>query len=453
MEAALETYIEELRHRGLDPERERAIRAEAGHPGGHEPTGRPAGRQSPGIYGSSDAYALQGMAASADPAVCVRSLDELLERDRQREKDGFPRKIRVGKLVKPGKGDQGKVVVVPTTAEEKLIHDDAPRPPGEGSPSGGAGEGEEGEVIGESPAEEEGEPGAGSGGAGKGEGGSHEIESSAYDLGRVLTEKFELPNLRDKGKKRSFARYTYDLTDRHRGFGQFLDKKATFKRILERNIHLGRVKPSEEVDPGGLLVAPDDKVYRILSREKEYDSQALVFFVRDYSGSMEGKATERVAGQHMLIYAWLTYQYSRQVETRFVLHDTEAKEVPDFYTYYNSRVAGGTKVASAYRLVNAIVERDNLARDYNVYVFHGTDGDDWDTGGDESIPELKRMLAYAARTGITVVTHTPGAKTEVEKYVRKSKLLDEQPGLLRMDVMDESADESRLITGIKSLIS
>ena len=36
------------------------------------------------------------------------------------------------------------------------------------------------------------------------------MESSAYELGRILTEQFELPNLKDKGKKRSLTRYTYD---------------------------------------------------------------------------------------------------------------------------------------------------------------------------------------------------------------------------------------------------
>ena len=24
-------------------------------------------------------------------------------------------------------------------------------------------------------------------------------------------------------------------------------------------------------------------------------------------------------------------------------------------------------------------EKENLAKDYNIYIFHGTDGDDWDT--------------------------------------------------------------------------
>jgi uncharacterized protein len=62
----------------------------------------------------------------------LKSLDELLDRDKQREKDGFPRKIRVGQLIKPGKGKQDKVVVVPTTVEEKLLHDNTFRPPGSG---------------------------------------------------------------------------------------------------------------------------------------------------------------------------------------------------------------------------------------------------------------------------------------------------------------------------------
>jgi len=115
----------------------------------------------------------------------IHTVDELLERDRQREEDGFPRKIRVGRMIKPGKGDKDKVVIVPTTVEEKFIHDRAFKVEEEGG-SGGTGEGEEGEVIGEEPVQGE----SGEGGAGEGQGGPHEMESSAYDLGRLLTEQF-----------------------------------------------------------------------------------------------------------------------------------------------------------------------------------------------------------------------------------------------------------------------
>jgi uncharacterized protein len=405
------------------------------------------------LYAHHDLTDLQGIVAlRSTSSISIRSIDELLERDKQREKDGFPRKINVGRLIKPGKGGKDKVVIVPSTVEEKFLHDLSFQTEEEPS-SGGSGDGEEGEVIGEQPVREADEQ-SGTG-PGQGEGGQHEIESSAYDLGKILTEKFALPNLKDKGKKRSLTRYTYDLTDKHRGFGQRLDKKATLRKIIETNQHLGNIPNIEDIDPTRFLVAPDDLVYRILSREKDYESQAMVFFLRDYSGSMAGKSTILVVAQHVLIYSWLLYQYAMQVETRFILHDTEAKEVPDFYTYYNSKVAGGTQVSSAFRLVNEIVEKESLVRDYNIYIFHGTDGDDWDTDGKETIPQLKKMMTYANRVGITIAEHATAAgnRSEVEKYLKKSGLLEEKPKLLRLDIMQEDADEPRLIEGIKHLIS
>ncbi len=403
------------------------------------------------FYGKGDLAALQDAPPQKGTyTMGIRSLDELLERDRQREKDGFPRKIRIGRMIKPGRGGKESFVIVPTTVEEKFIHDQV-RHPEEEDQSGGSGSGEEGEVIGEQPVRPEQE---GVGGAGSGAGESREMESNAYDLGKILTEKFELPNLKDKGKKSALVRYSFDLTDRHRGFGQHLDKKATLRKIIETNIALGNIPDPSAIDTSGFVIAPTDKIYRILSRELDYESQAMVFFLRDYSGSMDGKPAELVTSQHVLIYSWLLYQYAKQVETRFILHDTEAREVPDFYTYFNSREAGGTKVSSAYRLVNEIVARENLAKNYNIYIFHGTDGDDWDMQGRDAIPELKEMLTYANRVGVTIVEHYYSAgSTEVEGYLKSSRLPEEKPELLRVDVMGEDAQEGRLIEGIKKLIS
>ncbi|HJV36944.1 DUF444 family protein [Geomonas sp.] len=450
-----EKYLDEMIRKGLDREREARFRKELAVereiPSSSQRGPFPGFAKS--LYAWHDMTTLMGQEEVKNPFLTqMKSLDDLLERDRQREKDGFPRKIRVGRLIKPGKvGGKGKVVVVPSTEEEKFIHDPSVRPPGEGGSTGGSGKEEEGEVIGEQKVRETGEePGQG---PGQGEGEAHEVGASAYELGKVLTEQFQLPNLKEKGKKRSFTRYIYDLTDRNRGSGQVLDKKATLRKIVETNISLGNLPDPSDLDPTRFLISPRDKVYRIFSQEKDYEPQAMVFFLRDYSGSMAGKVTELVATQHVMIYSWLLYQYAGQVESRFILHDTEAKEVPDFHTYYNSRVAGGTEVASAYKLVNEIVEKENLAADYNIYVFHGTDGDDWDTGGDKSIPELIKILTYVSRMGVTIAEHAGTQWTEVARYLENSGLLRDKPNLLRMDVMTEDAEESRVIEGIKKLIS
>ncbi len=385
------------------------------------------------------------------------TLDELLERDRKREEDGFKRKIRIGRIVKPGQGGNDKVIVVPTTVEEKFVHDEIPSDQeDEGESTGGTGDGQEGDVIGEQPIRPSEEEGEGEGeGPGEGSGGDHEIESNAYELGKVLSEDFKLPNLTDKGKKRTLARYVYEMTDKKRGFGQILDKKATLKRIVETNISLGNIPDVADIDAANFIIAPSDMIYRILSKEKDFESQALIFFLRDYSGSMAGKPTETVVSQHVMIYSWLLYQYEKQVETRFILHDTEAKEVSDFYKYYSYKVAGGTKVVSAYRLLNEIVEKEGLARDYNIYVFHGTDGDDWDTDGKEALGELEKILEYAARVGITIAERAYGGskQTEVEKYLKASGLLVKKKNRLKMDVLKEDSDDARIIQGIKTLIS
>ena len=424
MDPKLAKLYKQLKKEGLTAEQEQRILAEISYEGSHDLPyaagggGGDIGPVARQIYGYNDLFDLQAIAAlETTHSTSLRSIDELLERDKQREADGFPRKINVGRLIKPGKGGKEKVVVVPTTVEEKFIHDPSLQSEEEQG-QGGSGDGEEGEVIGEQPIRPTDDQGGA--GPGQGDGGQHEMESNAYDLGKILTEQFQLPNLKDKGKKRSLTRYTYDLTDKHRGFGQLLDKKATLRKIVETNMNLGNLTDIGDIDLTRFLVAPNDLVYRILSREKDYESQAMVFFARDYSGSMAGKSTTLVVAQHVLIYSWLLYQYAMQVETRFVLHDTEAKEVDDFYTYYNSKVAGGTQVSSAYRLINEIVDKENLVRDYNIYVFHGTDGDDWDTDGKESVPQLKQMLTYAARVGITIAEHASAKpnNTEVEKYIK-----------------------------------
>jgi uncharacterized sporulation protein YeaH/YhbH (DUF444 family) len=386
------------------------------------------------------------------PVSALASLDELLERDRIREEDGFPRKIRLGRFIKPGKVDGNSITIVPSTVEEKFIHDTNF---GENNSEevGGSGEGDEGDIIGEQPVRpEKGQQN----GAGDGDEGAHDMQSNTYDLGKMLTEKFQLPNLKDRGTKRSLTKLTYDITDKNRGFGQVLDKKATLRRVLQTNFALGRIPEDiSDLDTTNLLVSPQDCIYRVLSSEKDYESQAMVFFVRDYSGSMDGRCTELVVSQHVMIYSWLLYQYHRRVEIRFIVHDTAAKEVPDFYSYYNSKVAGGTQVSAAYQLVNKIVEEESLASLYNIYVFHGTDGDDWDTTGERALPELKKILSYASRTGITIVNHsyTAGDKTEVQRYLEQSGLLKSESDHLRLDVMSEEADESRLIEGIKRLLS
>ena len=387
----------------------------------------------------------------------IRTLDELLERDEQREKDGFKRKINIGKIIKPGKGKKNKVVIVPTTTEDKFYHDNRITEESENGEDAGEGEvtgtaeGEEGDVIGEAPVQQEGE-GEGTG-AGSGSGEGHDVLSNAYDLGKILTEKFKLPNLKEKGKKKSLTKFIYDLTDSNRGSGQILNKKKTLKEIIKTNIALEKFDLTKPFKTEDLLINPRDFVYNILSRERDMEAQALVFFVRDYSGSMYGKPTEYVCSLHLMIFSWLIYQYNERVETRFILHDTNAKEVKDFHTYYNSSVAGGTQIQSSFELVNKIVSEENLANDYNIYVFYGGDGDDWTPNVENFTEQFNNMFNYVSRIGISIITpiYSTGTETVFEKFLKENKILEKQPELIKFDSFSQDVNEERLIESIKKM--
>ena len=387
----------------------------------------------------------------SSPVMKLETFEELMERDKQREKDGFPRKIKVRKLMKGDGKSKDKVIVIPFAEEEKLVHEDFnPETPQD---TGGKGEGEEGEEIGEEEVDEgEAQEGDEQGEPGGESGGEHGLSRESYEIGKYLSEKLDLPNLEDKGKKIPISEWTYDLTDKTKKRGQFLDKVETVKSILKTNLMLGTIDPND-IDTSKLIVSPNDKVYKTLSRERQYQSQAIVFFVRDYSGSMHGEPTKTVCSLHTMLYTWLVYQYEERVIPRFIVHDTEAKEVADFNEYYASKTGGGTFISSAYELVNDIIDREGLEKDYNLYIFQGSDGDDWRESENKSVKELESLLNKCNRIGISIVPTRFNSRefTTFERYIKDSGLL-KNFDLLRMIRMN-SSDESELEETLKMLVS
>jgi hypothetical protein len=179
--------------------------------------------------------------------------------------------------------------------------------------------------------------------------------------------------------------------------------------------------------------SPQDTVYKILSREISYETEAIVFFVRDYSGSMQGAPSEVVLTQHLFLYSWLMYQYNKRVKTRFILHDTQAIEVEDFNTYYRSNVAGGTKIYPAFELVNSIIESEQLHLSKNIYVFYGSDGDDWKDNKNNLVNEIKKLSKYANRIGIFVAKNSGNNNpTSLESTIEESNILTELQDKLKI---------------------
>src|SRR4029077_10892636 len=90
------------------------------------------------------------------------------------------------------------------------------------------------------------------------------------------------------------------------------------------------------------------------------------------------------------IDAWLKSQYDG-VTTRYVIHDAVAREV-DEHTFYHTRESGGTRISSAYNLANKIIDDQHPQMDWNIYVFHFSDGDNWGEDNRHCISLLRDQL-------------------------------------------------------------
>ncbi len=241
---------------------------------------------------------------------------------------------------------------------------------GEGRGGVGQGKGKPGDPIPGDP--QQGEPGE----AGE-EAGEHalEVEVTLEELAKILGEELALPRIQPKGQRTLASEVSRYTGIRRVGPESLRHFKRTFRRALKREIAMGGFGGK-----GGVIVPiRDDKRYRAWKPRTLPQSNAVIVYMMDVSGSMGDEQKEIVRVEAFWLDTWLKSQY-RHLETRYIVHDAEAKEV-DQHTFFHLRESGGTKISSAYELCNQIIDRHYPPVDWNIYPFHFSDGDNW-SGGD-----------------------------------------------------------------------
>jgi sporulation protein YhbH len=268
-------------------------------------------------------------------------------------------------------GRQGKDIISIPIAQVDIPHF---RYGSRGNGGVGQGDGDVGTPLGPT----EGEPGQGAGD----QPGEHilEVEVSLDELARLLGEELELPRIEPRGK-----RSIKEEKDRYTGIRQTGPEslrhfKRTYKRALRRQI------ASSQYDALVPIVIPirEDKLYRSWKTVERPEANAVVIYMMDVSGSMTDEQKEIVRIESFWIDTWLQAHYPG-LETRYIVHDAEASEV-DRERFYRTRESGGTRISSAYRLCDELVEERYPPEDWNIYIFHFSDGDNW---GDDNAASLE----------------------------------------------------------------
>jgi hypothetical protein len=215
---------------------------------------------------------------------------------------------------------------------------------------------------------------------------TYSAEFSESELAQILGEQLQLPKIENKGKGQINSvvnKYNGISQNGSEGLRHF---KRTYKETLKRAISSGSYNAS---DPK-LIPIKHDKRYRTPTYKEQPDCNTVVIYIMDVSGSMGTEEKYIVKSEVFWINLWLKFQY-KNIESRFIVHDTEANEV-DREQFFSISEAGGTKISPAYELCYKIIQEDHPFNGWNSYIFHFTDGDNWGSDNDISSSILKDKI-------------------------------------------------------------
>jgi uncharacterized sporulation protein YeaH/YhbH (DUF444 family) len=230
---------------------------------------------------------------------------------------------------------------------------------------GGVGQGQAkaGDAVGQQDGE-----GVGPGGT---EPGQHimEVDITLDELADILGEELKLPRIQPKGKHQITSTKDRYSGVRQSGPESLRHFKRTFRRALRRQIITGTYNP----DAPRIIFERRDKIYRSWRTVLQPQSNAVIIYMMDVSGSMGDDQKEVVRLEAFWIDAWLRRNY-QGIESRYIVHDVRAAEV-DRHTFFHLREDGGTKISSAFKCARDLLEARYASDEWNIYLFHFSDGD------------------------------------------------------------------------------
>lgn len=321
-------------------------------------------------------------------------------------------------------GKQGKRIVsipIPQLELPRFVHD----------PGGGQGVGQGDGQSGEGP------------GAGK-DPGRHmlEVEFTVEELAQILGDALELPRISPKGNDELDAVAGQYTGVSHTGPESLRHFKRSYRQAMRRMISTGDYDP----DKVRISFVRSDKRYRSWKPRRKPSNNAVILYVMDVSGSMGQDQKELVRTESFWLDAWISSHY-QGTRTVYIVHDAAAKEV-DRETFFRIRESGGTVISSAYELCYKIMNERFSPTDWNLYLFHFTDGENYsrqDTG--KCMDMLRNQLLPAVNLFGYGQVESYGTSGDFFDALRSQFGNEEKVALSRIPDRDAIVDSIKTLLG------
>ena len=281
--------------------------------------------------------------------------------------------------------DKNRIIKVPIRGvkEYRFVYGD--NTPGVGQ--GGDGEPKPGDVIGE------GKDGKGSQQAGDKPGVDYyETDVSLDELIDLMFEDLELPDLERKRLRQiEVERLFKQKGFRRKGIRARLDEKRTARSRIKRK--KATLKRHSMLPSGRFPFHKDDLRYHHAVSDIRNESNAVVLCIMDTSGSMDRVKKYLARSFFFLLYQFISTRY-QNVEIVFIAHHTEAFEVTE-EEFFHKGESGGTFISSGYIKALEIIEQRYHPALWNVYAFHCSDGDNFDSDNPAALKAAEHLAQTA----------------------------------------------------------
>lgn len=294
-----------------------------------------------------------------------------------------------------------------------------------GKNTGGAGSGtgqeKRGQVIGKINEQE----GQGTGRPGNNPGEDiFETEITIDELINYLFDELELPDMERKKfaqieSEEHFKRSGYQ----RKGIPPRLAKKRSVVEKIKREQMIKREGLQDQEPYASLERIPfreEDLRYNRVKQDLRRHSNAVVICIMDTSGSMDQTKKYLARTFYFLLYQFVRWKYEN-VEVVFIAHTTEAKEVNE-RDFFHRGESGGTYISSGYEKALEIIEQRFNPVNWNIYVFHCSDGDNWTEDNSRAVERAKELCELCNLVGYGEITtnygYTGTIRREYERNIK-----------------------------------
>ena len=222
----------------------------------------------------------------------------------------------------------------------------------------------------------------------------YETDITIEELVGIMMEDLELPDM----ERRRFAqveslRKRKVKGTRRKGVRARLDKRKTALSRIKRMVASGKAdrRPADpEAEPEERFpFHADDLKYRHVVEKEDKQSNAVVVCIMDASGSMDNTKKYLARTFYFLLYQFVRSRYPN-VELVFVAHTTTGQEVSES-DFFHKGESGGTFISSGYLKALEIVEARYHPALWNIYAFHCSDGDNFDSDNEAAVQAATRL--------------------------------------------------------------